>query len=177
MGYLTLSLANLSVTIRGITEYKPPRTRVEKPESARSASNALTVYGSAYDLPSLWELQAALTKSEWQALEAIFQEHELRRQQSAGLQEPLPASLDPNILMVDTFQEFIEKAPRTRATAPAPLNTVQTVGAGFISYYPQFLVWFSSVPNVIQTGRLASTGEEAVIVQIILEESDRKVQP
>lgn len=177
MGYLSLSLAGLSVEIRGIVEYKPPRTRVEKPEATRTVTNALVIYGSAYDLPHTWELQACLTRSNWKVLESLWKEHELRRQTSTGLQEPLPSDRDPAILLIDTFQEFIEKSPRTRATAPAPLNTVETVSTDFVSYYPQFLVYFASAPEIVTTGRLSSTGEEAHVVSLSFVESDRKVAP
>jgi hypothetical protein len=166
VGYIAISLGTRTVTFRGIIGgFKPPRVRSAMPEIERSASGNTIVRGAVTELPHLWEFQSVLSKPDWLILEAIAFDYDERRRNFQ----------DFKMLLTDTFFEHIERAPRTRATAPAPLNQVTTIGDS-ISYYAQFYALFAKMPEAVQTGRL-SNSEECVVVSVILEEDVEKVSP
>lgn len=150
-----------------------PRIRAEISPPARSSSGALIAYGTAHDVPFIWEFQGLLSTADWKKLDLIFIEHDDRRRRSAG--NPTPSSDDdPKILLIDTFQEVREKTPRTRALAPATTET--SIATGYVEYYAQFYAWFSKAPEVIDTVRYSSLGECSV-VQMLLEECDERTNP
>lgn len=165
MGYISLTLGTRTVQFRGIIGgFKPPRVRSDMPEIERTAAGTAIVKGSVAELPHIWEFQSVVSKSDWLILEAMAFDFEQRRRNFQ----------DFKILLTDTFFEHIEKSPRTRATAPAPLNQVTEIGDS-VSYYARYWALFARMPEAVQTGIL--NGEECVVVSMLLEEDSLKVTP
>jgi hypothetical protein len=159
---ITLTLGSLSITVLAFMEAKPPRVRVAKAENQRSAQGTLIAFGSAYELPFMWELQALVTIEDWKKLELIAWEHDSLRR----------SFQNSDILAVDTFQPIREKLPRSRALAPGTTET--TITTGYVEYFAQYYVWLSRHPEFIENVRYESYGE-CVVVQLSLQETDERV--
>jgi hypothetical protein len=160
MSYLSLSLSGLTVSFSEFLDSKIARVKAEAARVERSAAGNLISYGASFEDPHLWVFNASVTLEEAELVEAIYWEHCDRRRNFQPFQ----------ILVVDTTWRLQERAPRSRATAPSPFDSVLTVGSLHIKYYAQFWAVFSQKPEFTQQGVSMS-------VTVALEEADRKVTP
>jgi len=161
-GYVSLTLGNLQVSCDKFMGDEFPRQKVEPAKSGLSALGTFVSYGRFYEERHKWTFNGVLKATDIPILDAIYWEHHRLRRTFQPAQ----------ILIVDTTQLFQERSPRTRATAPAPFNTVTTISGGtYLSYYAQFWGWFDSEPQY------SKFGQYHTLVSLNLLEYADKVSP
>jgi hypothetical protein len=163
---LTLSLAGLTVVCQSFKDFKFPRVHGDKAKSNRSSYGAFINYGLSYEA-HIWEFVVSLPESQWQILEAIYKEQVYR----------IDAELNPDILLVDTLMPIVERLPRTRAVAPAPLNIITTFGSNYAKFYAQFYAQIEVAPEIVDFGVDKATGEYRYHISLAMAESDGRVAP
>jgi len=163
--YISLTLGDLSLTIFDyqLSGNRFPRLPAKKAANARSADGNFVGYGQIYEPPNLFSFTAFLDWDEWKLVDGLYKRHVQRFQAKRPLNEV-------ELLVIDTTTELQEDAPRTRATAPAPFNSVTSLTVTNLSYFAQYYCWFASEPEFDRKGARVETA-------IALEESDRKVAP
>ncbi|MEX0271400.1 hypothetical protein AB3R30_19855 [Leptolyngbyaceae cyanobacterium UHCC 1019] len=163
--YIQLSLGGFSVTCLLFLSESFPRIFGEFTAPSFTANNSLIQPGNPYGEPEQWQFQAVLTKAECLTLRNLYREH--RRLNNARL--------DSKILLIDTVSEFEEVAPRTRATAASPFDTVTTTG-GYVSYFARFYAVFQAAPE-FEYWANGSDGSALWSVNLSLIEAGGKVAP
>jgi hypothetical protein len=102
-----------------------------------TASSVAVGGGTFFEPPSLWDVQAYCTPDEMELTKAIWAEHcYLRRTMQAC-----------DILVVDKTQLYSERAPRTRAIAPATEAKNRTGTVTQVQYYAVFQAWMPQEPK------------------------------
>lgn len=133
---MILTLGGLSVTITKFTEPSFPRVpAIETAKLEYSIHGNPIGTGAWYEAPHLWSFGAICTPHEADIISAIYSDFEAQRR----------AGKNAFIRLDDKVQEFVEKAPRTRALAVEASE--RAIGTTHVSYYAQFLVWFTQFPQ------------------------------
>lgn len=160
-GSITLTLGGLSVSTSHFLGDPFPRKKIEPVKPGLSALGSFISYGRFYEERHIWQFTGIFSNEEIDILDAMyFEHHELRR------------TFQPaQILLIDCTHPLRERAPRTRAIAPAPDNLTKAVGANHIAYFAQFYAWFDAEP---QYQKLGTAHQQATLSLI---EFSAKVAP
>lgn len=160
--YIKLDLNGLTLTLSEFSGEQYPRIYAESGENSRSADGTLTLFGSAYEDPHLWEFSAFVSHYDRDKLNTLYREHKrLRRNLATNFK----------IKITDTTERYAEIGPTpTRAKAPSPFDDITNPYSGFIAYYAQYWAVFSAPIEYIHKGN-------RIIAQLSLEETEEKVAP
>jgi hypothetical protein len=159
--YLKLDLNGLSLTLTAFVDERFPRILMQSGELSRTASGNLVMFGSAIELPHLWDFSVYLSPNERNQLQCLYNEHvRLRRNLSSSFK----------IKLTDTTYPFQEVAPRTRAKAPAPFDAEEAPYSGFVSYHAQYWAVFAAPIEWTYKG-------SKIQAALSLQETEEKVSP
>ncbi|MBD2771178.1 hypothetical protein [Iningainema tapete] len=123
MRQLTLSIAELSVTLSRFTAYD--RNTPETGQTEYSIVGTPLDSGPVYEPKHIWVASAMVTWEEWHALGAIFQKSDSLRRNISNYR----------ILVEDSVQNFVEHGARTRAIAT---GGSEATFPGGVAYPAQF---------------------------------------
>jgi hypothetical protein len=119
MRQLTLSVSNISVTLKRFVSYD--RILADTGQTEYSIVGTPLDSGPVYEPKHIWTISAMVTIEQWRALGAIFGECDrLRRTQG-----------NYRITVDDSIQEFIEQGTRTRALASGGVQAYFTGGVAY----------------------------------------------
>ncbi|MBD0264996.1 MAG: hypothetical protein ICV78_20420, partial [Tolypothrix sp. Co-bin9] len=97
-------------------------------------------YGPAFEQPHIWSFNAYCSLQQQRILGAMYFESDYCRR-NGGNHE---------ILLMDMIEEYQERSPRTRPIVPFTNEVI--VGINHVSYFSQFLVWFTQKPEFSKSG-------------------------
>jgi hypothetical protein len=145
---LELSIQNISLRIETLTEPSFTRARVSPvPQVDYSIYGAAIGDGPFFEPKHIWAINCLLKQPDMLLLEAIYSEFDRRRR--------TPPYTGAEVTLMDTNQEFVEKAPKTRAIVPGTTEAI--VAGGYIGYFAQFKVWFVKPPEYEENGVFIKT--------------------
>ncbi|MBW4648906.1 MAG: hypothetical protein KME06_09410 [Kastovskya adunca ATA6-11-RM4] len=155
---LKLSINGLSLTINRCSDPKFPRARIQPYGGLEYSIHGTPIGdGSSFEPKFIWTITAVLLPEEALVLEAIYAEFDRQRR--------MPPYASADILLVDTYQQYIERLPRTRAIAPGATESL--IGSSHVGYFPQFKAWMVEPPVFSALGYYRSctlTLQESVLV-------------
>jgi hypothetical protein len=136
--YLSLSLNQTGIVIPDYTFTNYARDVAQYAAIGYTATGVPTTKGLNYESKQIWQVTALLDEQDMLTCRAIaHRSNELRI-----------AGSDPSITIVDTCQQVLETAPRTRALAPASAEIIWPTGE--VAYYAVFKGWISDLKTPVQ---------------------------
>lgn len=162
--YIRLQFAGFSLTfMRYFFAPSPPRKNDEIIEIGRSDYGTFYVKRRITEDYSKWEFETLISDESIRILDAMFWEYSFRVREKQ--KDP-----SPDLILTDCTRATTERAPRSRAIAPPPFDTVFTLEGEqkYVAYQAKFYVWFAQEP-------LYAKKDEKMGVTLSFIESRRKV--
>jgi hypothetical protein len=114
MGYLTITLGNLSLTMRKFVGNEHIRRRTAAIALSRTAYGTLVVPGSAAELPHTWQGKAILNAAEFETCRLIWAQADYNKRAFGN---------NYRLTIDDTTRPFEESGDRSRAFVPGTTPT------------------------------------------------------
>jgi hypothetical protein len=130
MGYLTITLEELSLTIDRFVGNDHIRTRPQLSNLNRTAYGTLVVPGTAYELPHQWQGKALLNSAQFETWRLIWARAEYNKRTSGT---------NYRLTIDDTTRPFEEVGSRSREKVSGTTETtIDTVDPAMTVYFARF---------------------------------------